>query len=202
MSASQNSAPQKMRPALTAFVALAILAACEPAQESAADSAAEPAPATEQPDLAPATEWVVDAEGMGRVRAGMSIAELSRELGAEVRPVYDFNPTCTHITPATLPRATRLMILSDTVARVEVDSTNVRTAEGAGVGDLEVDVLELYKGQVEVQPHKYTGPTGHYLVVTPPGDTLNRIIFETDGERVVRYRAGRLPGVRFVEGCA
>lgn len=188
-----------LRQTLAALAILTTQSACERGNESAVDSSG---PAAEMPELVPTAEWVVDAEGMGRVRSGMSIAELSQELGTEVRPVYDFNPTCTHVTPAVLPPGTRLMILSDTVARVEVDSAGVRTAEGAGVGDLEIDVLELYKGQVEVQPHKYTGPMGHYLVVTPPGDTLHRIIFETDGERVVRYRAGRLPGVRYIEGCA
>jgi hypothetical protein len=94
------------------------------------------------------------------------------------------------------------MIIDDTVARVEVDSAGILTAEGAGVGDTESSVILLYQGRVDVEPHKYTGPQGHYLVVTPPNDTLHKIIFETDGERIVRYRAGRLPAVRFVEGCS
>ena len=29
-----------------------------------------------------------------------------------------------------------------------------------------------------------------------------RLIFETDGQRVVRYRAGITPAVKYVEGCA
>jgi hypothetical protein len=28
-----------------------------------------------------------------------------------------------------------------------------------------------------------------------------RIVFETDGQRVTRFRAGRLPAVQYVEGC-
>jgi hypothetical protein len=94
------------------------------------------------------------------------------------------------------------MIIDDTVARVEVDSAGILTAEGAGVGDTESSIILLYQGRVEVQPHKYTGPTGHYLVVTPPGDTLHKLIFETDGERILNYRAGRIPAVQAVEGCA
>ena len=94
------------------------------------------------------------------------------------------------------------MIVDDTVARVEVTSGDVKTAEGAGIGDAESDVVTLYQGRVEVQPHKYTGPQGHYVVVTPPGDSLHRIIFETDGQKVLRYRAGRVPAVQYVEGCA
>ncbi|MGQ0538137.1 MAG: hypothetical protein ACT4R6_04255 [Gemmatimonadaceae bacterium] len=51
-------------------------------------------------------------------------------------------------------------------------------------------------------PHKYTGPTGHYVIVQTTGDTLHRLIFETDGSRVVRFRAGRSPAVDYVEGCS
>lgn len=87
------------------------------------------------------------------------------------------------------------------IERVDVDSAGVLTAEGAGVGDAEANVIALYRGRVSVQPHKYTGPRGHYLIVTSTGDTLHRIVFETDGQRVVNYRAGRRPAVDYVEGC-
>ena len=35
-----------------------------------------------------------------------------------------------------------------------------------------------------------------------PEDSARRLIFETDGQRVVRYRAGITPAVEYVEGCA
>jgi len=179
---------------LAVLAGIACLAACEPRPAADADStpstAAEPAP------------WVVDAQGIGRVRTGITVAQLGEALGTEVKAVYDYNPSCTHVTPPGLPPGVALMILADTVARVEVDSAGVLTTEGAGVGDTESSVILLYQGRVDVEPHKYTGPEGHYLVVTPPNDTLHKIIFETDGERIVRYRAGRLPAVRFVEGCS
>ena len=107
-----------------------------------------------------------------------------------------------------MPRGTRLMILRDSasaplhVERAEVDSAGVLTAEGAGVGDPESRVLEMYSGRILVQPHKYTGPVGHYLIVASPRDSMYRIVFETDGQRVVRFRAGHRPAVDFVEGCS
>ncbi len=94
------------------------------------------------------------------------------------------------------------MVVKDTVVRVDVDTAGVLTGEGAGVGDPEERVVTLYAGRVTVQPHKYTGPEGHYLVVSIPPDTLLRIIFETDGRIVTRYRAGRRPAVDHVEGCS
>ena len=60
----------------------------------------------------------------------------------------------------------------------------------------------LYSGRVTVEPHKYTD--GHYLVVRPsaPADSAFRLIFETDGTRVTRFRSGLQPQVAWIEGCA
>jgi pyruvate/2-oxoglutarate dehydrogenase complex dihydrolipoamide dehydrogenase (E3) component len=76
----------------------------------------------------------------------------------------------------------------------------VLTEQGAGVGDSEQRISELY-GRVTVQFHKYR-PEGRNLIVTDPADSMLRIIFETDSGRVVRYRAGRRPPVDYVEGCS
>jgi hypothetical protein len=150
------------------------------------------------------TQWTVDPHGIGIVRVGMSLAQLSAAVGESLRPGYQLNETCDHVQPKALPKGVRLMILEDSVARIEVDERGVLTSEGAGVGDLESHVIALYGARARVAPHKYTGPTGHYVIVDAPaaGDTLYRIIFETDGQRVERYRAGRRPGVDYVEGCA
>jgi len=82
---------------------------------------------------------------------------------------------------------------------VDVTEGPVATTEGARIGDSEDRIESLYPGQVKVMPHKYTA--GHYLVVTPARGGDNRIVFETDGEKVVRYRSGREPAVEYVEGC-
>lgn len=62
--------------------------------------------------------------------------------------------------------------------------------------------MSLYPGQVTVQPHAYTD--GHYLVVTPPAaaDSSFRIVFKTDGQKVLRYTSGLVPAVEYVEGCS
>lgn len=130
------------------------------------------------------------------------MAQLSALLGEEVRASYADFKACDHVRPRGFPSGVSLMILSDTVARVEVEMIGVKTLEGAGVGDREDRVLAMYKGMIHVEPHKYTGPEGHYLIVTPPGDTLHRIIFETDGRVVTSYRAGPRPAVEYIEGCA
>ena len=93
------------------------------------------------------------------------------------------------------------MVEAGSIARVDVDSAGVATAEGVRVGDAEDQVQQRYAGRVEVSPHKYV--EGHYLTVTPasPGDSAFRLVFEVRKGRIVRYRAGRLPPVEYVEGC-
>lgn len=48
----------------------------------------------------------------------------------------------------------------------------------------------------------YTPPAG-YLTLVPTGadDADFQLIFETDGSKVTRFRAGKAPEVAFVEGC-
>jgi hypothetical protein len=38
-------------------------------------------------------------------------------------------------------------------------------------------------------------------VVATPSDTALRLVFETEGARVTRFRVGRRPAVEYVEGC-
>lgn len=156
-----------------------------------------PAPTADQP-----AALTVSPEGVGAVRIGATLAQLNAALGEQLRPAYDVNPECDYVDPAALPPGIALMVDQDTIVRIDVDTTGIPTAEGAVVGDTEARVLELYAGRVTVQPHKYTGPEGHYLVVTWPADTLHLLIFETDGKKVLNYRAGIRPAVEYVEGCA
>lgn len=187
-----------LRVSLLAITALACTTSDREGEAAGRETASPRAPAR---GGEPA-QWVVRPDGFGPVAFGAPLPALSAALGEEVRAVYADFETCDYVRPKALPTQAALMVINDTVMRVDIDSAGVRTAEGAQVGDAEARVLELYRGRVSVEPHKYTGPEGHYLVVILAGDTLHRIIFETDGQRVTQYRAGRRPAVEFVEGCA
>ena len=63
-------------------------------------------------------------------------------------------------------------------------------------------MLRAYGAGMRVDPYKYTGPEGHYLVTPATGDSTLRVLFETDGARVTRYRVGLGEYVALVEGCA
>jgi len=101
-----------------------------------------------------------------------------------------------------LPPGAQVMVESGTVARIDIDDGTIATAEGAHIGDSEERIRRLCAGRVVTTPHTYTD--GHYLTVRPSAaaDSLFRIVFETDKDHVKLYRAGRLPPVEYVEGCA
>jgi hypothetical protein len=107
---------------------------------------------------------------------------------------------CSHVLLPGAPGRVLAMIVEGRVVRVEIKGGPVATTTGARVGDSESRIATLYPGRVRVEPHKYA--TGHYLIVSPDaGDDNHRIVFETDGRRVIEYRAGLLPEVAWVEGC-
>ncbi|HAJ60211.1 MAG TPA: hypothetical protein DCP31_13915 [Cyanobacteria bacterium UBA8543] len=82
-------------------------------------------------------------------------------------------------------------------------NSRVSTVRGARIGDTESKIKSLYPGQIRVTRHHYQS-NGHYLIFTPKdrSEANYRIIFETDGNRVTNFRAGKLPEVEWVEGCS
>jgi hypothetical protein len=146
-----------------------------------------------------AGEWEVTTAGIGNIRAGMSLDELKvvTHNGIDIPGKLD---ECAYIRPKNAPKGVALMVEKGVVSRVDVTEGSVATTKGAKIGDTEDRIQSLYPGQVRVMPHKYTA--GHYLVVTPGGGEEYRIVFETDGKKVLRYRSGREPAVEYVEGCS
>jgi hypothetical protein len=196
-----------------ALTALLLCAACGSGGDSDSgagiDTTAATLPAdSAAPSAAPAdTAWTVGFDGAGPVRVGMTFPEARAALGGDLAMNADTQhpegaDRCDYPRSARLPAGMMVMVVDQRVARVEVDSGSVATAEGARIGDTEARIEQLYPGRVTVQPHKYTD--GHYLVVRPAAaaDTTHLLVFETDGRVVQRFRAGQKPQVEWVEGCA
>ncbi|MEJ7809514.1 MAG: META domain-containing protein [Gemmatimonadaceae bacterium] len=160
-------------------------------------------PSTGSPSTGSPSTWTVTEQGLGPLRAGMTLRDASSALGGALAPRAGTDTSaCTYLEWRGGPPGVRVMSEGGRIARVEVvDSGTIATAAGARIGDTEARVQSLYAGRVTVLPHKYTA--GRYLTVTPAvsADSAYRIVFETDGQRVTRYRAGRRPQVEYVEGC-
>jgi hypothetical protein len=144
-------------------------------------------------------EWVVRPTRMGKVIIGMPLSALAAHMDSAA-DTATINENCDYITIAAAPDSVLFMIERRRLVRIDVIGGGTTTAEGARVGDDANRIVQLYP-QARRSPHKYT--TGFYLTVIPraPRDTLHRYVFETDGQRVTRYRAGIFPPVEYVEGC-
>ena len=157
---------------------------------------------TAAPDTASvdSVNWAVRLDGAGPIRYGMSVADAAAAAGdsIEVPPASD---ECTYLRLQGMPDGLRFMVERGRIVRGDVTAGSLPTAHGARIGMSESDVQALYGGALESRPHKYD-PAGRYLVLVPQagGDSL-RLVFETDGQAITRYRTGILPAAEYVEGC-
>lgn len=185
--------------ALCSGLVLACMKSEEP-QAGASDSAPEAAPAP-APPAAPAI-WQARYDGIGPIRVGATVAELEAALNTRLARRDSLHAQCDYLRAPEVIPGVWFMIIQGQVARLDIDSAGPATAEGVRIGDDSARVESVYGPRVAVTPHKYTD--GKYLTVTPAAaaDSGYRIIFELNGGRVTRYRAGRLPEVGWVESCS
>lgn len=146
--------------------------------------------------------WELEMDGIGLGRVGMTVASAERVLGPAKIERLEEGAVCGYANFEKLPEGVSFMVAGDTLVRANVAGKGVNTPEGLGVGSTEAAVRAVYGARMTVEPHPYDGPKGHYLVVTDPSRPNLRMIFETDGIAVTSFRAGRLPEVRLIEGCA
>jgi hypothetical protein len=146
------------------------------------------------------SSWEMHPDHAGVVRFGMPAADAMRAIGDSTTDV----PTtgCTYWRSADAPPGVSFMIEDATVVRSDIDSGGAQTAEGIGIGSTEEAIRAAYGQHLTVQLHKYQWEAGwRYFIYLPPQDSLNAIVFETDGRQVRSYRVGRRPQVQYAERC-
>src|SRR3954467_11818828 len=166
------------------------------------DSSAMPAPVTPSPlpprASPPSTGLTISSNTFGPLRVGMTVAEAAKAMGGGFAAPANYSGGCGYAKLVKAPTGLAVMLDNNRIARFEVRSGGVTTAEGAKIGDSEARINSLYAGKVTTTPHKYV-QGGHYLTVTPSAGSTNRIVFETDGAKVTEYRSGKTPEVLQVE---
>lgn len=160
------------------------------------------------PPTAMAADWTVYLRRAGPVRIGMSLAEVRRVIGDSSARLEGNAPEvplskCAYLESKTLPDGIGLMFAAGRVVRIDVFKAGLKTASGAGVGDSEERIKQIYPGQLTVEPHHYD-PDGHYLNYLPNSvvDHDYGIVFETDGAKVTSFRTGTVAAIALVEGCS
>lgn len=146
----------------------------------------------------------VHINGIGPIRVGMTIDEASKSAGVRLIQIQSGSESqgCSYFKPDLGLDDVQFMVTQGRISRVDIFNEQITTFSGAKIGDSEKRVMSLYPGQIQVQPHEYV-QDGHYLIFIPKDklDQSYRVVFETDGNRVTSFRAGKIPEVTAVEGC-
>ncbi len=143
----------------------------------------------------------VSINGIGPIQVGMTVSQAAQAGSIRLVKSPNQDNSCYYVNPQGEPREVGLMVTNGTISRVDVrKNSRITTLSGAKIGDTEARIKSLYPGQIQVTPHKYTN--GHYLTFVPKDGSNYRVVFETDGQRVIQFRSGKLPEVEYVEGCS
>jgi hypothetical protein len=148
------------------------------------------------------TSFTISPNSFGPLRVGMTVAQAAKAMGGGFGAPTGYSGGCGYAALVKAPKGLAVMLDNGKIARFEVRSGGIATAEGARIGDSEARIKSLYGSAVTTTPHKYV-QGGHYLTVTPVSraDTAYKIIFETDGKQVTEFRSGKSPEVEQVERC-
>ncbi len=147
------------------------------------------------------TDSRVSINGLGPIKIGMT--ERQAERAGQVSLTGDGSgPDCRYIYLNQGPTRAEFMLSKSRIVRVDLVRRGVRTTGDVRVGDSESSVRRRFAGRLRIQPTKYI-EGGSDLEVRPRDrrERNRRLIFTTDGKKVVYIQAGRLPEVHLVERC-
>ena len=158
----------------------------------------------------------VRLDGIGPIVMGMTLDEATAAVGRTVAVVPESfindedTDTCGFAAVEGGPEGMRFMVNRDrpgeewTIVRLDVGGeSSVSTGAGIKVGSSEDDVKRAYEQRIKTEPHQYTADEGgHYMILDVDGAGGMRLLFETDGEKVLTYRSGFEGAVDAPEGCA
>lgn len=180
-------------------VSVALVLACKDTDNRAVKGPANPNAAGSDT----VSDLALTEDGLGQVQIGMQLSEAVNMGLLSENP--NLRSECDYVFPAVgagIPEGVSVMVVKGRLARIDVDTGAVTTEEGAKIGDTEERLRSLYGADLQVSPHKYM-EKGHYLTVLGDSASAGRaLVFESDGQRVTMFRAGRFPEVRWVEACS
>jgi len=143
-------------------------------------------------------DWVIREDGVGPVKVGMTLAQLSAALHQELAADQRDEEGCFYIDARGHDHIS-FMIIDGHVVRVEVGALGIKTSTGIQVGDSEAHVRRVYGSKMKVTPHTYID-NGHYLTVRS-ADGRYGVRFETDRGKITMFYAGKYAAIQYVEGC-
>lgn len=181
-------------------------------------SKAAPTPAASPASTGLTANSEVGLKNVGPVVVGMTLEQLAQAANVTLIRQPDFDQAmstlnCAYISPGTIPgyvpapdsgnkSPLAFMIVDGKLARIDILGGDFKTVAGIKVGSSEQEVQSAFGGS-PLPSRPFIGPPYRYLTATPrQADQANyRLVFESDGAKVVQFRVGQLPQVEWKNGC-
>ena len=142
----------------------------------------------------------VSTVGIDRVMFGMTLHDAQMAAGSQFTPITP-GGHCFLVVPEAGQAGLTFWVVSGTVERVDVDTRTITTRSGAGIGDTEDRIREMFGDRI----HTTTLPdgSGNLLAYVPKdvADATYRVMFLSNGLQITRMWAGRLPWAEELGGC-
>lgn len=200
-----------IRPACLSALAVLALAACQKPEDKAS---APPASAPTTAAAPAADPNVLTAEGLGPVRIGMTLDELTTAWGADSKPEADGGAepqTCDQFHPSGAPEGVQVMVQDGKLTRISlIRDSKVKTDRGFGLGDTGLAIKQAYGGSIIAQPAKYEPAPAEDLISWSRGGstsyvqdpTARGVRYEINAEGKVQIIHAGDPSIQLVEGCS
>lgn len=142
----------------------------------------------------------VSTVGIDRVMFGMTLHDAQVAAGSQFTPITPVGH-CFLVVPEAGQAGLTFWVVAGTVERVDVDTRTITTRSGAGIGDTEERIRELFGERI----HTTALPdgSGNLLAYVPKdvADATYRVMFLSNGLQITRVWAGRLPWAEELGGC-
>lgn len=143
----------------------------------------------------------LSTDGLGPVRIGMTVAQVSALAGHSFTPSYPNDPSCGTANPFGDPETTPMLLFDhDRLVRISVFQGSAHTPSGIRIGSSESAVRSAFAGHLREEANTYE-PAGHYFTYLPTDGSGRSLRVATDGTRVTEMHAGDAQPVTYVEGC-
>jgi len=146
------------------------------------------------------TSSSVSTVGIDRIMFGMTVHDAQVAAGSRFTPVTPIG-YCYLVIPDDAPPGITFWVVAGTVERVDVDTRTITTRSGAGIGDTEDRIREMFGERI----HTTLLPdgSGNLLAYVPKdvADATYRVMFLSNGVQITRLWAGRLPWAEELGGC-
>jgi hypothetical protein len=142
----------------------------------------------------------VSTFGIDKVFFGMTARTAQLAAGTRFTPITPMGE-CFLVTPDEAPDGITFWIVGGTIERVDIDTVEIGTRSGGRIGRTEDWIRHAWPDHIQASP--LPDDSGNLLAFVPrdESDQEFRIMFQTDGEKVIRMWAGRLHWVAELGGC-